>query len=110
MYIERYGQGEKILFIHGSGWNTHMWHNQKDYLAASMEVILVDLPGHGESPRNGYESIEEYRDAVYKTMKENGIEKPYVAGHSLGGAIAQSLSIAYPDSIKGIVLIGTGET
>ncbi len=107
-HIERYGQGEKILFIHGSGWNTHMWHNQKDYLATAMEVILIDLPGHGMSAGEGCESVEEYRDTVYKTMKESSIEKPYIAGHSLGGAIAQSLSLAYPDIIKGIILIGTG--
>lgn len=108
IHIERYGQGEKVLFLHGSGWNTHMWYNQRDHLASSMEVILVDLPGHGESPGNGYKLIEEYRDAVYETMKEHDIERPYIAGHSLGGAIALSLSLAYPDSIKGIILIGTG--
>jgi pimeloyl-ACP methyl ester carboxylesterase len=108
MHIERYGQGEKILFIHGSGWNTHMWYGQRDYLASSMEVILIDLPGHGESPGNSCKTIEEYRDAVYETMKKHGIERPYIAGHSLGGAVAQSLSLTYPDSVKGIILVGTG--
>jgi pimeloyl-ACP methyl ester carboxylesterase len=108
MHIERYGQGEKILFIHGSGWNTHMWYSQRDYLKASMEVMLVDLPGHGESPGDGCDSVEEYRDAVYETIRKLDIERCYIAGHSLGGAIALSLSLVYPDIIKGIVLIGTG--
>lgn len=108
MHIERYGQGEKILFIHGSGWNTHMWYGQRDYLASSMEVILVDLPGHGESSGKGCKSVEEYRDTVYEMMKELDMGKPYIVGHSLGGAIVQSLSITYPDSIKGAILIGTG--
>jgi pimeloyl-ACP methyl ester carboxylesterase len=108
VYIERYGQGEKILFIHGSGWNTHMWHGQSDYLASSMEVILVDLPGHGKSPGNGCDSVEEYRETVHELMKERNIERSYIAGHSLGGAIALSLSLAYPDIISGAILIGTG--
>lgn len=108
IHIERYGRGEKILFLHGSGWNTHMWYNQRDHLASSMEVILIDLPGHGKSLGNGCKSIEAYRDVVYETMKEHDIERPYIAGHSLGGAIALSLSLVYPDSIKGIILIGTG--
>ena len=108
MHIERYGQGEKILFIHGSGWNTHMWYSQRDYLKSSMEVMLVDLPGHGESPGDGCDSVEEYRDAVYEMIRELDIERCYIAGHSLGGAIALSLSLAYPDIIKGIILIGTG--
>ena len=69
MHIERYGQGERILFIHGSGWNTHMWYSQRDYLKSSMEVILVDLPGHGESSGNGCDSVEGYRDAVYEMIR-----------------------------------------
>ncbi len=108
MHIEKYGQGEKILFIHGSGWNTHMWYSQRDYLKSSMEVVLVDLPGHGESPGNGCDSVEDYRDAIYEMIRELNIEKCYIAGHSLGGAIAISLSLAYPDILKGIILIGTG--
>ena len=108
MHIERCGQGERVLFIHGSGWNTHMWYDQRDYLKSSMEVILVDLPGHGESPGNGCDSVEEYRDAVYEMIRELRIEGCYIAGHSLGGAIALSLSLACPDIVKGIVLIGTG--
>jgi pimeloyl-ACP methyl ester carboxylesterase len=108
MHIERYGQGEQILFIHGSGWNTHMWYGQRDHLASSMEVILIDLPGHGESPGNGRESVDECRDAVYELMKEYDINKPYIAGHSLGGAIVMSLSLAYPDIVRGAILVGTG--
>ena len=108
MRVEKYGQGEKVLFIHGSGWNTQIWYNQRDHLQSSMEVLLVDLPGHGESPGDGRDSVEEYRDVVYEMIKELDIERCYIAGHSLGGAIALSLSLAYPDIIKGIVLIGTG--
>jgi pimeloyl-ACP methyl ester carboxylesterase len=108
MHIEKYGQGIGVLFIHGSGWNTHMWNSQREYLKSSMEVVLVDLPGHGESPGDGCDSVEEYRDAVYRMIRELDIERCYVAGHSLGGAIALSLSLAYPGILKGIILIGTG--
>jgi pimeloyl-ACP methyl ester carboxylesterase len=108
VHIEKNGQGEKILFIHGSGWNTHMWYSQRDYLKSSMEVVLVDLPGHGESPGIGCDSVREYRDTVHEMIREHDFGKCYIAGHSLGGAIALSLSLAYPDIIKGIILIGTG--
>jgi pimeloyl-ACP methyl ester carboxylesterase len=108
MHIERYGQGEKIIFIHGSGWNTHMWYSQRNYLKSLMEVILVDLPGHGESSGDGCESIEELSDVIYEMIKTTDIGGCYVAGHSLGGAIALSLSLAHPDILKGIILIGTG--
>jgi pimeloyl-ACP methyl ester carboxylesterase len=108
MHIERHGQGEKILFIHGSGWNTHMWYSQRDYLKSSMEVVLVDLPGHGESSGDGYDSVKECTDAVHEMIREHDLGRCYIAGHSLGGAIAISLSLAYPDMLKGVILIGTG--
>ncbi len=108
LYVERYGQGEKIVFVHGSGWNTRMWYRQRDSLQSSMEVVLVDLPGHGESPGHGYDSAEEYRDEIYGTIKRLNLGRCYVAGHSLGGAIAMSLALSYHHVVKGIVLIGTG--
>lgn len=106
--IERYGNGEKVVFIHGSGLNTRIWHRQRDYLVRSMEVVLLDLPGHGMSPGDGCESVEGYREAVFNAIREAGIEHCYIAGHSLGGAIAMSFAISYPDITKGLILIGTG--
>jgi pimeloyl-ACP methyl ester carboxylesterase len=108
LHVERSGKGDKIIFIHGSGWNASMWHNQRDHLKSSMEVILVDLPGHGESPGNGCESVEEYGDAVYGMMEDLNLGQAFVAGHSLGGAIAMSLALSHPGMVKGVILIGTG--
>jgi pimeloyl-ACP methyl ester carboxylesterase len=108
LHIERSGRGQPIILIHGSGWNASMWHNQTDYLKSSMEVIALDLPGHGESPGNGYESVEEYGDIVHGMIDELSLGAVYVAGHSLGGAIAMSLALSHPAAVKGLILIGTG--
>jgi pimeloyl-ACP methyl ester carboxylesterase len=108
LFVERSGHGERILFVHGSGWNSRMWHNQRDGLQSSFEVVLVDLPGHGRSPGDGCDSVERYRDAVLGVIEGLAPEKCYVAGHSLGGAVALSLALSRPDVLKGVVLIGTG--
>jgi pimeloyl-ACP methyl ester carboxylesterase len=106
--IERYGWGERIVFLHGSAWNTRMWYKQRDSLRSSMEVMLLDLPGHGRAPGNGCDSVEEYRDEVYKAIKRLDVGCCYVAGHSLGGAVAMSLALSHPEAVLGVVLIGTG--
>ena len=108
LHVERYGQGKKIIFIHGSGWNTRMWYGQRDYLKSSMEILLIDLPGHGKSPGNGCDTVEEYGEAVHGVIKGLGDDGCYIAGHSLGGAIAMSLALTYPDAVQGAILIGTG--
>jgi pimeloyl-ACP methyl ester carboxylesterase len=106
--VKQFGKGDRIIFIHGSGWNAGMWHNQRDYLKSSMEVILVDLPGHGDASGNGCESVEEYRDAVNGMIEDLNPGKAFIAGHSLGGAIAMSMALSHPGLVKGLILIGTG--
>lgn len=71
-----------------------------------MEVVAVDLPGHGESPGDGYDSIEQYGNEVYDALEDR--TRCHVVGHSLGGAIAMRLALTHPDLVKGIVLVGTG--
>ena len=53
VYLERYGRGEKILFLHGAGGSTASWSFQKG-LQTVAEVVLVDLPGHGKSGGEGF--------------------------------------------------------
>lgn len=106
--IERSGMGEKIVFIHGSGMSGSLWYKQKDALKNNLETILVDLPGHGKSSGDGCNSVEEYRDVVRDVIKNNSLERCYIAGHSLGGAIAISFALTYPELLKGVLLIGTG--
>lgn len=106
-HIERFGTGEIVLFLHGSGWNMRVWHNQKE-LTSSMEVVFIDLPGHGESEGPPCDSVAAYQESVYNTVLSHNLKGCFVVGHSLGGAIALSLAHSHPELIKGIVLVGTG--
>ncbi len=108
LHIEKAGAGETCIFVHGAGGNTHTWYYQKKYLQTHMEVVLIDLPGHGDSPGDGCNTIDEFKDALYETVQILKIEKSYIAGHSMGGAIVMSLALSYPHIFKGIILIGTG--
>ncbi|MDW8001864.1 MAG: alpha/beta hydrolase [Deltaproteobacteria bacterium] len=108
IHIERVGKGPKIVFIHGSGWNTKVWKNQKEYLKDLFEVILVDLPGHGNSKGEAPRSVEEYSEVLDKVLLENLIDKSYICGHSLGGAIAMYLALKRDELIKGLIVIGSG--
>ena len=47
---ERIGSGEPLVLVHGIGHRRQAWYPVVDRLAEHREVILLDLPGHGESP------------------------------------------------------------
>lgn len=99
---------ETVLFIHGAGGGQYTWSYQKGYFEKQFNPIVIELPGHGESGGDGEEKIERYAEHVYTFIKALGLQKVFLVGHSMGGAIVQKLALTHLDIIKGIVLVGTG--
>ena len=99
---------EFILFIHGAGGGQYTWSYQKGFFEKEFNPIIIELPGHGESGGEGEEEIVTYADQVYAFLQAVGVRKVFLVGHSMGGAIVQTLALTHPEVIKGIVLVGTG--
>ena len=88
---ERHGSGEPLVLVHGVTHRRQAWYPVLDVLAAEREVILVDLPGHGQSPdlQPDGRPLEEVLRAEFRAfLAEQGLERPHVAGNSLGGLVA----------------------
>jgi pimeloyl-ACP methyl ester carboxylesterase len=88
---ERHGSGEPLVLVHGVTHRRQAWYPVLDLLAAHREVILVDLPGHGESDPlvTGGRPVEDVLREVFKDfLDEQGLDRPHVAGNSLGGRVA----------------------
>lgn len=89
--FERHGSGEPLVLVHGVTHRRQAWYPVLDQLAEQREVILVDLPGHGESPEfvtNGLSVPEALRREFKQFLVDQGLERPHVAGNSLGGRVA----------------------
>ncbi len=93
----------KLIFIHGSGSCKEAWHYQTKHFP---DADALDLPGHPDG--EPCTSIEGYVDWLKGYIQQKGYRDVVLAGHSLGGAIAQLYALKYPDDLKGLVLIGTG--
>lgn len=85
-----------------------MWLEPLRTLGRRRRAVAIDLPGHGDSEGSGADRVETYRDVVKEFVAAVGLERAVVVGHSMGGAIAQSLALAYPELLAGLVLVGTG--
>ncbi|MFI8291326.1 alpha/beta fold hydrolase [Streptomyces sp. NPDC085614] len=91
---ERRGTGAPLLLLHGIGHHWQAWEPVLDVLAAERDVVAVDLPGFGESPAlpeghaYGLSSVVPVLGAFCEAV---GIERPHVAGNSLGGLLALEL-------------------
>jgi len=99
---------EVVLFIHGAGGGQYTWSYQKAFFEKRFRSIIIELPGHGASEGEGEEEIGRYAEHVYSFLKALAVSNVFLVGHSMGGAITQTLALTHPDVIKGIVLVGTG--
>ncbi|TAM88472.1 MAG: alpha/beta fold hydrolase [Jatrophihabitans sp.] len=89
--FERHGTGEPLVLVHGVTHRRQAWYPVLDRLTPHREVFLVDLPGHGESPdlcTEGLALEECLRRSFRQFLDENGLQRPHVAGYSLGGRVA----------------------
>ncbi|MBT2469627.1 alpha/beta fold hydrolase [Streptomyces sp. ISL-66] len=94
---ERKGAGEPLLLLHGIGHHLQAWHPVTDILAAEHDVIAVDLPGFGVSeplPHGVPYSLATVAAALGALTSALGVERPHVAGNSLGGLLALEMGRA----------------
>ncbi|HVP78656.1 MAG TPA: alpha/beta hydrolase [Thermodesulfobacteriota bacterium] len=99
---------EFVLFIHGAGGGQYTWSCQKGFFEKEFNPIIIELPGHGASGEEGEKEIGKYAEEVYVFLQTVGIRKVFLVGHSMGGAITQTLALTHSEIIQGVVLVGTG--
>jgi pimeloyl-ACP methyl ester carboxylesterase len=97
-----------IVFVHGAGSNHLIWGHQVHALAGVAHPVAIDLPGHGRSDPPGRTSVTAYRDVLLGLCDALGFGRVVIVGHSMGGAIAQTLALSHPDRVAGVGLVGTG--
>jgi pimeloyl-ACP methyl ester carboxylesterase len=91
----REGAGEPVVLLHGVGHHWQGWRPVIDLLAGEFDVIACDSPGFGRSaplPAGMDPTIPSYADAFEWFFAELGLQRPHVAGNSMGGAIALELA------------------
>ena len=97
----RVGEGEPLVLIHGIGSRWQVWESVLERLAAERDVIAIDLPGFGASPMpppGTPAGIESLTSLVSDFLDSLGLDRPHVAGNSLGGWI--SLELAKLDRVR----------
>jgi pimeloyl-ACP methyl ester carboxylesterase len=104
--FERRGAGEPLLLIHGTGGSRSHWRPLIDRLEPHHELLLVDLPGHGESdppPAGVPHTPIGYARLLGQLLDELGEDSVHVAGNSVGGWTA--LELAKLGRVRSVVAI-----
>jgi len=108
IYYETYGTGVPIVLISGLGSDHTFWATSIETLSQHYQVIVFDPRGIGQTdmPREPY-SITMLADDVAGLMDGLHIEKAHIAGHSMGGCVAQFFASRYSHRVERLVLAAT---
>ncbi|MGB3715209.1 MAG: alpha/beta fold hydrolase, partial [Candidatus Promineifilaceae bacterium] len=98
---------QSLLLIHGAGGSHLDWPPEIRNMVA-VNVYAMDLPGHGRSALPGCSSISDYADIVAAFIEAIDVAKVILIGHSMGGAIVQSIGLRPPSRVEGLVLVASG--
>jgi 3-oxoadipate enol-lactonase len=102
------GDGRPIVFIHGLGWDYSLWGGAMTRFSGDYLTIAGDTRGHGatDKPEGPY-SVDIFAKDWAELIGELATEKVLIVGFSLGGMIAQTLALDYPDLVGALVLVNT---
>ncbi len=114
IYFEEAGSGPPILCLHTAGADSRQWRHilNDEEVTSSNRVIAFDMPWHGKSlPPEGFETqeylltTEAYIATVLAVAEGLELERPILAGCSMGGRIALQLAAQYVDQFSGFIAI-----
>jgi len=100
--------GTCVIFLHGFSDSWHSFGSVMNLMPEKFHVIAISLRGHGNSskPTTGYQA-KDFSNDISLFIKEKKLGACVIAGHSMGGWIAQQFAIDYPEFTKALILIDT---
>ena len=114
--IDECGGTHAAVFLNSLGTDTRMWDSVVRGLPELAIAVRLDFRGHGLSAVAPYSySIADLADDVLACMDTVDLERAKIIGCSVGGLVAQQLSLAAPDRVEALVLsncapkLGTAE-
>ena len=103
--VERSGQGRPVVFIPGLASSGEVWRETVAHLGGKYDVHVLTLAGFAGQPARPGPFFETQRRAVAEYLREQGLEKPILVGHSLGGVLALAVAADVPERVGGVVVV-----
>jgi pimeloyl-ACP methyl ester carboxylesterase len=108
LHYSQDGQGPPVLLVQGVGVIGNGWRPQIDALSSRFTLVAFDNRGFGKSTiRDGTLTIESMAADAIALMDSLGFDRFHVAGHSMGGVIAQAIALAAPARVRSLAFLCT---
>jgi len=111
LHYEVTGKGFPLVWLHEFAGSYKSWDAQVKYFSRRYQVITYNARGFppSDAPTEPESYSQEHAvEDLYQLLCHLGIQQAYIVGCSMGGNVALNFSIAHPDMVKALVIIGTG--
>jgi pimeloyl-ACP methyl ester carboxylesterase len=105
--VEVVGSGPDVVLIPGFASSREVWRAEAERLKATYRVHLVQLAGfagepwaHGDGP-----FVQPMAEELARYVREAGLERPAVIGHSMGGMTAVRLAQRHPELVGRVMSV-----
>lgn len=96
-----------LILLHGIPTNAELWRPVLEALGGEFRAIAPNLPGFGGSAAPLNPSIGAYHRFITRLAAGEGIARPVLVGHDLGGLYALTYALAHPGRLRALVLLNT---
>src|ERR1019366_9521302 len=105
-YVTVGNGNETIVLVHGWSCNLGFWREQIAALAEQARLILVDLPGHGQSGQTEtHYTLDFFAGAVLAVLRDTKVDKAVFIGHSMGAAVICRICKHAPEKVAAVVSV-----
>jgi len=107
LYYEDSGTGPALTFINNFYIVSPVWGNFTQDLAGDVRMLSYDLRNQGaSSPGEGPVAFGDHVEDLRRLLDHRQIEKTYLVGTSISTLIARDFTLAHPERVAGLVLVG----
>ncbi len=98
------GTGKPLVILHGLFGSADNWLSIARELDKEFTMYLVDQRNHGDSPHDDEWNYEVMVEDLKELLDDEGLDKAYLMGHSMGGKTVMNFALKYPERVEKLIV------
>ncbi len=107
---QKKSNSEWLVLVHGAGGSTRTWKRQTEPLGEAYNLLVIDLPGHGQNAGRTFQedkyTFEFVAHKIWEVVDHLGIQKVHLVGISLGTILCLQMRVLHPNRVLSMIMPG----
>ena len=104
LHFKKLGTGKPLIILHGLFGSADNWFSISKELKDIFTLYLIDQRNHGDSPQSDEWNYQVMVEDLKEIMDNEGLDKAFLMGHSMGGKTAMNFALKYPEKVEKLIV------